>query len=498
MKITYGIKLEQMEDIKKEIRKTEWYRQATYSKLLYIAAPSIGVHFELKFPAVYCFEKEYEGYYSLEGFNQEAKQWFESIKKNKEAINKYYTVFSMIIKKLNILLAEAEKSYIKHMKMEKIRESLIKINDLNLKMWSNCFLVDKFDPSGDVLLKEEIKKAKISLTLEEINLLVRPQTLNFIEQSNLELCRIALQAKRKKMLAKDIDREMRLFAKKYYFIQNSWGQAIFLTGKNFEEPFLEILQETEEKISQKVDKLEQLPQLLKKQCSELIRKHKIHLELENVFHLFRILGTTRDERKEIVLKTVHFNEFAARTIAKELNLDVKLLRNTLPSELAALSSFDDFKKMLPTLQQREQATVIYNDRSHKNILFFSGKEAKVIIDFLHQQLLEKYESLIGKVASKGSGGKIRGRVKLILGETHFTKFEEGDILVAPMTRPEYIPIMKKAKAIITDEGGITCHAAIVSRELGIPCIIGTQFATKKLFDQREIEINMETGEIKII
>jgi len=94
--------------------------------------------------------------------------------------------------------------------------------------------------------------------------------------------------------------------------------------------------------------------------------------------------------------------------------------------------------------------------------------------------------------------KIRGRVKIILGETHFSKFEDGDILVAPMTRPEYVPLMKRAKAVITDEGGITCHAAIISRELNIPCIIGTSVATKKLFDNREIEVDTEKGKITLI
>jgi pyruvate,water dikinase len=67
-----------------------------------------------------------------------------------------------------------------------------------------------------------------------------------------------------------------------------------------------------------------------------------------------------------------------------------------------------------------------------------------------------------------------------------------------MTTPEYVPALKKAAAIITDEGGITCHAAIVSRELGIPCIIGTKIATKVLKDGNIVEIHGATGVIKIL
>lgn len=67
-----------------------------------------------------------------------------------------------------------------------------------------------------------------------------------------------------------------------------------------------------------------------------------------------------------------------------------------------------------------------------------------------------------------------------------------------MTRPEFVPLMKKAAAIITDEGGITCHAAIVSRELNIPCIIGTRIATKVLKDGDYIEVDADNGIVKIL
>jgi pyruvate,water dikinase len=67
-----------------------------------------------------------------------------------------------------------------------------------------------------------------------------------------------------------------------------------------------------------------------------------------------------------------------------------------------------------------------------------------------------------------------------------------------MTTPEYVPIMKMASAIVTDEGGISCHAAIVSRELKIPCVIGTKNATKVLKTGDEIEVDAEKGIVKIL
>ena len=76
-------------------------------------------------------------------------------------------------------------------------------------------------------------------------------------------------------------------------------------------------------------------------------------------------------------------------------------------------------------------------------------------------------------------------------------FRAGEILVANNTTPEFTPIMKKAAAIITEQGGITSHAAIVSRELGIPCVIGTRIATKVLKDGDRVEVDANCGLVKI-
>ncbi len=76
--------------------------------------------------------------------------------------------------------------------------------------------------------------------------------------------------------------------------------------------------------------------------------------------------------------------------------------------------------------------------------------------------------------------------------------KRGDILVAATTGPEIMAACQRAGAIVTDEGGITSHAAIVSRELNIPCIIGTKIATKVLKDGQLVEVDAEKGVVKII
>ncbi len=105
--------------------------------------------------------------------------------------------------------------------------------------------------------------------------------------------------------------------------------------------------------------------------------------------------------------------------------------------------------------------------------------------------LEKVEILLrGLPASPGIG---KGAVKILKSPKELDKVKKGDILVAKMTSPDYVPAMKRASAIITDEGGLTSHAAIVSRELGIPCVVGTEKATKILKENELVTVDGKMG-----
>ncbi len=93
-------------------------------------------------------------------------------------------------------------------------------------------------------------------------------------------------------------------------------------------------------------------------------------------------------------------------------------------------------------------------------------------------------------------GQVTGRVKVVVHIKYGGKMKPGDILVTAMTTPDFVPLMQMASAIITDEGGILCHAAIVSREMKKPCIIGTKIATKVLKDGDLVEVDANNGTVK--
>ncbi len=103
----------------------------------------------------------------------------------------------------------------------------------------------------------------------------------------------------------------------------------------------------------------------------------------------------------------------------------------------------------------------------------------------------------GKVVVQGAsvGNKIgQGKAHIIKSVSGIDKFKEGEVLVTEMTDPDWEPIMKKAAAIVTDSGGRTCHAAIISRELGIPCVVGTKQGSTKIKKNQKITISCAEGE----
>ncbi|MET0134714.1 MAG: phosphoenolpyruvate synthase, partial [Kibdelosporangium sp.] len=94
-----------------------------------------------------------------------------------------------------------------------------------------------------------------------------------------------------------------------------------------------------------------------------------------------------------------------------------------------------------------------------------------------------------------SPGVAVGRVRVLSSPADGAQLQDGDILVAPMTNPDWVPTMRRAGAVVTDEGGMTCHAAIVARELGVPCIVGTRTATTTLREGQQVTVDGREGRV---
>jgi phosphohistidine swiveling domain-containing protein len=127
---------------------------------------------------------------------------------------------------------------------------------------------------------------------------------------------------------------------------------------------------------------------------------------------------------------------------------------------------------------------------------FCGEEMQIVDDLnLFQEEIENKGEVRGNVASHG---KIKGKVRIVKSVEDCQTIQNGEILVATMTFPQYIVALEKAAAFITDEGGVLCHAAIIAREMNKPCITGTQSATKILKTGDLIEVDADKGIVRKI
>jgi pyruvate,water dikinase len=218
-----------------------------------------------------------------------------------------------------------------------------------------------------------------------------------------------------------------------------------------------------------------------KEMLEQLKFDKTQIDLIN---FIKESSFTKDYRKGAVYHGMYCYKRFFDYISKEIGIDSGSFWHMNPFEIEDLLE-KDVKISLQELRKRaEKCVVIYR---REDVTFLFDKDAKKVLDAM---VLESAQGEEGEL--KGMPvcmGFVRGKAKLIESTDDLGKMEKGDILVSHITYPNLLPAMKKAAAIVTNIGGVICHAAIIARELNIPCIVGTKFATKKIKDGDEVEVD---------
>lgn len=164
----------------------------------------------------------------------------------------------------------------------------------------------------------------------------------------------------------------------------------------------------------------------------------------------------------------------------------------LPLEYKTFVSFltlEEYFGKLPTIQELQLRT--------KGYIFYE----KLYTTSSYEKWFLKHHISIEVIKDTSFNGSVAysknamGRVCIVYSEKDFSKFRDGDILVTPMTVPKFMNVIKRAGGIITDEGGVTCHACIIARELKISCVVGCKNATKVLKDGDIVKVDGATGNI---
>ncbi|OGG69199.1 hypothetical protein A3C20_04055 [Candidatus Kaiserbacteria bacterium RIFCSPHIGHO2_02_FULL_55_25] len=167
----------------------------------------------------------------------------------------------------------------------------------------------------------------------------------------------------------------------------------------------------------------------------------------------------------------------------------------LGKNIIALGGDDIRSGVLPMTDELQQRMAGYYFTNGELFVGASKKdiESKFNIALEGADIPEHVSTVTGQTAFPGV---VQGRVRIVYGPAQVASVENSDIIIAPMTLPDILPAMKKATAIVTDEGGVLCHAAIIARELKKPCVIGTRFATQVFKDGDMVEVNADNGIVR--
>ncbi|OGG14482.1 hypothetical protein A2773_06015 [Candidatus Gottesmanbacteria bacterium RIFCSPHIGHO2_01_FULL_39_10] len=281
------------------------------------------------------------------------------------------------------------------------------------------------------------------------------------------------------------------YYQKYYYVKFMW------LGKDGVNSFDYYLKELVKIVGRGINAKNQLSEkqteqkklLQKRQL--LIKKLGIKGKWLTLFNSWGDFMVTKIYRRYAQIYAIYRMQPILKEIAKRLHISLAQVRFMLKPEVQAALLTNKINRA--ELKKRTKFCVYYVEKDYEKV--FIGQPAKKLAAQIKQKDLLEVTEIKGQT---GCVGKAQGVVKIVIRPKDMVKMNKGDILVSIATDPDIVPAMKKAAAIVTEQGGVTSHAAIVSREMNIPCLIGTKIATKVLKDGDRVEVDATKGIVKII
>jgi rifampicin phosphotransferase len=416
-------------------------------------------------------------------YNMLSENFFIKYNKNKKILSETISYLNNLEKKTDEIYSNLSYENIMSCKEKEIIKKLEKI--INLVREYNCtaWFSTQFDKE---LVFKFINKHNLRLksqTVEKIwNKAIVPMEDSFDKRKHKKILSLILQSKTTKEIAEEMQ---------YAYSGYTQIKSVNDIEDNIKKEYSKYLNDIKKGAEEL--KKEELKYRKKKESFNEWRD-SLSQDGKELLDYMQAILILRDKRKDVIGKGMVINFRIGEKFFKEVRLE---------KELIYYCAYEEFLKGKNYFEEKQEEIL---NRS-KGVLFLHDYDGSIKFEYdnfedikekmeeiYHKSQKKDEESISGQIAYKGN---IKGKVKVILRPSEFNKFKKGDILVTSMTRPEFMPLMRKAKAIITDEGGITCHAAIISRELKIPCIIGTKIATKMLKNGNLIELDADKGIIKI-
>ena len=451
---------------------------------------------DLSFSVHFCF---FEGggadwYILQEDIDRVARVLVERTKKNPEYVRELIGSWSTEEEAFYVMCASLEGTDLRALSDSELMQLHDRFVDIAVSRNSSSSIIDGFALGTDTLLETRLKAIYENSLLrknvafsEVFATLTGPTKKSFLAEAEKELFEMIVS------INKDPSRKdalIRAYRDRFFWIRNNYVDSLDLPAHYFEDEVARVRSSGRdpERLSKEIDESLVRAEEKKEEYRSLLAIDK---ETDILIRTTELFTHWQDDRKRSTFFATHYFLLLLDEIAARTRIPSELLKYMSPRQVATV--FKDPPSVSQLEQARDTSVFYWDGTGHEMVSGNEAKEVRAAIVGEHESV--EIDDFRGIAASLG---KVVGRVKVLSSAKEIGKIEEGDILVAVMTRPDYVPAMKKAAAIVTDEGGITSHAAIVSRELKIPCVIGTKIATRTLKDGDMVEVDANHGVVRIM
>ncbi len=416
-------------------------------------------------------------------------QWVEDWKKVEELVKEH-----LLNKNTSLLeksFALVQETINRHHELQRIRNIkpkmlsdteilrlLEKYIDSAQRMVACWVLIFQLEPGIESFLRERAEQVGIPFT-DIFALITPPREVLLVQQERLfheikqEIAHVLHRMpsqKRSSFLQQELPKTYEKI--QHYLREFSWVGTHSYRGEGI----------TEESLFTRLQEENQNPGKKEK------RKDNIPAEIEQAVRVGSELCYYRLQIAEHYDKIAFLYRPFFTEIARRLGLTYDLVLWYTYDELR--SAFEQKKGNPHELKKREELSGLLLEQGNEKVLVGEACRAEIR---KYEEKIEMTDRVKGLIAFKG---KAQGKAKLLAVPKDIAKVQQGDIIIAPETTPDFIAAMRKAAAFVTDIGGITSHAAIVARELKKPCIVGTKIATKIFKDDEMVEVDAEKGMVK--
>ena len=339
--------------------------------------------------------------------------------------------------------------------------------------------------------------------------LTAPVKISFINESELSLLQVARAISKRPLLRRrflqhppkvaldalgrspSVYRMLVNHQRRYFWTRNNYVHNHVLSLEYFAREVQHLLRSGDDVVAQ-IRNIKQTPQRNQQEKAALVKQLRLPKHLRNLIEISETFSYWQDERKQYSFIATHYFSIILKEIGRRFGYSLMEMKYLLVPEVLSLLAGSGYTISKRAAAQRRKLCFMYDNGPYYEIV--SGPAARKLQAIVFSSKVKKSISSVSGLSA--SSGRAKGKVKVITSVKEIGRVKQGDILVAIMTRPDYISGMKKATAIVTDEGSVTCHAAIIARELGIPCIIATRIATQVFKDGDRVEVDATRGVVK--